>query len=348
MASARTCIAVDVMGGDLGPAEIVRGCVAAARDLEGSAELIIVGDERAIEAELGKVRDRPPGIRVRHASQVIEMCDRPSEVYRRKRDASVAVAARLVKEGEAKAFISIGNTGAAMAASVYMLRPIEGIDRPAIATPLPSLTGHCVLLDAGANVDCLPRQLVDFAIMGLSYARLVQGKPNPTVGLLSNGEESSKGNALTREAHALLKQYVPQFVGNIEGRDVFTGRTDVIVCDGFDGNIVLKTAEGSISMVLNIIKQDIMKHAWMKLLLLPLRNELRRLTARMDYRHFGGAPLLGVNGLCIVGHGRSDADAVRNAIRVACASVDAGLVADIARSAAALHTAMPPAGAGRE
>lgn len=325
-------IAVDAMGGDLGPAEVVRGVVQAAALRNGATLFIIVGDEQTIQSELGKHKPAP-GICVRHASQTINPEDKPREAYRRKPDASVVVSARLVKDGEADAFISIGNTGAAMAASIFLLRPIPGIDRPAIATPLPSHSGKTVVLvDAGANVDCSPAQLLEFAVMGQCYARQVLGVSQPTVGLLSNGEEESKGNELTREAHKLLKAHVSGFTGNVEGRGVFEGLVDVIVCDGFDGNIVLKTGEGVAEMVMKLLREELTRHKWMQLFLLPLRKGIRKMRERIDYREFGGAPLLGVNGVCIIGHGRSDARAIVNAVRVAEKSVKNNLVPEIERA----------------
>jgi len=329
-------IAVDAMGGDLGPEEVVRGVVDAARQLADSISYVIVGDKAVIEAELGRLKPVPNRICVHHASQIIDMNDKPSEVLRKKKDASVVVAARLVKEDEADAFISIGNTGAAMASSLFLLRPIQGIDRPAIATPLPSITGMVALLDAGANVDCAPRQLLEFAVMGTCYARQVLGVANPTVGLLSNGEEQSKGNELTRQAHLLLKEHLPNFHGNVEGRDVFRGTVNVIVCDGFDGNIVLKTGEGVAEMVLDLLKKELDRNKWMKPLIMPFRKGLRRMRDRIDYREFGGAPLLGVNGVCIIGHGRSDARAIVNAVKVAEMAVRNDLVQEIERSMAGI------------
>jgi glycerol-3-phosphate acyltransferase PlsX len=322
-------IAIDAMGGDLGPAEVVRGVVQAAQLRNGSTTLIIVGDEKTIRAELAHMKSVPPDVYVRHASQTIEMTDKPREVYRRKPDASVVVAARLVKEGEADAFISIGNTGAAMAAAIFHLRPIIGIDRPAIAATLPSATGMVVLLDVGANVDCEPRQILEFALMGEIYSRKVLGVSQPKIGLLSNGEEESKGNDLTRSSHKLLRQYLPGFIGNIEGRDIFRGQADVVVCDGFNGNIVLKTGEGVAELVMGLVKEELTRYKWMRLFLLPLRKGLVDLRARLDYRAFGGAPLLGVNGVCIIGHGRSDAHAIVNAIKVAETSVTNNLVRTI-------------------
>ena len=324
-------IAVDAMGGDLGPGEVVDGVVQAATANPG-ASLVLVGDQDVIRRELDRHKPPPSSVSIHHASQTIEMTDKPREAYRKKPDASVVVSARLVRDGEADAFISIGNTGAAMASAVFMLRPISGIDRPAIATPLPSLKGTVVLLDAGANVDCSPRQILEFAQMGEVYSRTVIGKSHPRVGLLSNGTEESKGNELTRLAHPLLREKVPGYVGYVEGTDVFRGHLDVVVCDGFDGNIVLKVGEGVAEMVMDMIKQELTRHQWMKIMLLPLKGAIRNLRNRIDYREFGGAPLLGVNGVCIVGHGRSDARAIANAIRVAETAVKNELVPAIRRA----------------
>lgn len=332
-------IAIDAMGGDLGPGEVVRGVIQAAAAPGGERAYVLVGDEAVLRAELGRAKSAPASISIRHASQIIEMNDKPSEAYRRKPDASVVVAARLVKNGEADGFLSIGNTGAAMAAGLLSLRTIQGIDRPAIATTIPSLTGQVVLLDAGANVDCGPRHLVQFAIMGQAYARFVLGKELPTVGLLSNGEEESKGNEVTRQAYALLRSSLPGFVGYIEGTDVFRGKADVVVCDGFDGNIVLKTGEGVAELVLRIMKEELTRHTWMRVWLLPLVRSLRRLRGRLDYREFGGAPLLGVNGVCVVGHGRSDARAVATAIRVTEVAIRSQLVREIEREIGRLAVA---------
>lgn len=336
-------LAIDAMGGDLGPEEVVRGVLQAARLRETAGSLhadaspmtfLIVGDEPTLQAELARHKPIPASICVRHASQVIEMTDKPREAYRGKPDASVVVSARLVRDEEADAFISIGNTGAAMAAAVFMLKRIEGVDRPAIATPLPSPRGHLILLDAGANVDCAPRNLLEFALMGQAYSRHVMGRNNPTVGLLSNGEEDTKGNELTKQAHLLLRDHVTNFCGNVEGTEVFKGKADVVVCDGFDGNIVLKVGEGVAEMVMNMVRVELTRHRWMKLFLMPLRNGMRKLRNQIDYREFGGAPLLGVNGVCIIGHGKSDAVAIVNAVRVAETAVRNNLVAEIER---ALH-----------
>lgn len=339
-----TTIAVDVMGGDNGPSVLVAGVAAASLDRSHNGVSVLVGDEQVIRAELGKHKHDAARIAVRHASQTMEMSDKPSDVYRRKPDSSVAVAAKLVRDGEADGFISVGNTGAAMASAVFALRTIPGIDRPAIATPMPSPTGPVVLLDAGATVDCTARQVLQFAVMGAVYARVVLGKDHPTVGLLSNGEESSKGNELTKEAHVLLREHVSGFHGNVEGGDVFRGTVDVVACDGFVGNIVLKAGEGMAKMILDQLKVELTRNSMTSLLAVPLKGAFRRLRAGLDYREFGGAPLLGVNGVCIIGHGRSDARAMANAVRVANASVGHDLVQGIREAAAALPGVQRPNG----
>jgi glycerol-3-phosphate acyltransferase PlsX len=314
-------IAVDAMGGDHGPAQVAEGVFKAARHL--NAQFLLVGDPALLEVERARVRPCPDNVEIVAATQVIEMTDQPTVAFRKKPDASVVVGARLVKEKKADALVTIGNTGAAMAVSLLTLGRIRGIDRPAIATPLPTATGKpCVLLDAGATVDCDPNNLYEFALMGSVYAERVLGLPEPRVGLLSNGEESSKGNDLVKRTHALFQQVVAEekvfnFIGNVEGRDLFRGHVDVAICDGFVGNIILKTGEGVAEMVLGLLRQQLTSRAWMKPLVAPLAPGLRRMRERLDYAEHGGAPLLGVNGVCIIGHGRSNARAVENACRAA-------------------------------
>jgi len=325
-------IAVDAMGGDLGPLEVVKGIELAARKLPAGSKVIVVGDADQIGQQVSAVAAEGVEVFMHHAPRVIGPSDRPSEAFRPDCDASVAVSAQLVRSGDAEAFVSIGNTGAAMAASLRQFGAIPGIDRPAIATVMPTLGPPTVMLDMGATVDCEPEQLLQFAVMGLVYCRTVLGRPEPRLGLLSNGEEPSKGNDLTKRAHKLLKEFVPEFVGNIEAGEAFRGRVDVVVCDGFDGNVVLKCAEGVAELVLRAMREELSRHPWTWAALLPLRPALRRLRARLDYREFGGAPLLGVNGVCIVGHGRSDAVAVSNAIRAAQRAVGNELIARIERA----------------
>ena len=329
------CIAVDAMGGDAGPGEVVRGVVDAAR--ASSMRFSLVGEPAMLEKELARLAGRPKNIDIVAATQVIEMSDQPTVAFRKKPDASIVVATRLVKEKKADAVVSIGNTGAAMAVSLLTLGRIKGIDRPAIATPLPSSSRHgtTVLLDAGATVDCDPNNLYEFALMGAVYAQAVLGIPAPTVGLLANGEEDSKGNELVKRTHALFQHAkhtgkTPfEFYGNVEGRDVFRGTTDVVVCDGFVGNVFLKASEGVAEMILGLLKTELSTGAWKLPLVVPLRPSLQRVRGRIDYSERGGAPLLGINGICIIGHGRSNAYAVTNACRAAERSIQYNIIDSI-------------------
>ena len=314
-------IAVDAMGGDKGPAEVAQGVYAAAR-ASRQVQFFLVGDPTVLEPVLARLKPVCANLELVPAAQVIEMHDAPATALKRKPDASLVVAARLVKEKKADALVTIANTGAAMAVSLLSWGRIKGVDRPAIAVPLPSLQGPVVLLDAGATVDCDPNNLFEFAIMGSVYAEQVLGIKNPRVGLISNGEEEIKGNALVKRTHALFQQAlegdVPfRFTGNVEGRDIFRGEVDVAVCDGFVGNVVLKTGEGVAEMILRLLREELNGKLWMKPFVAPLVPSMRRLRQRIDYAESGGAPLLGVNGICIIGHGRSDHIAVSNACRAA-------------------------------
>lgn len=346
LASKDLTIAVDAMGGDRGPQEVVQGVVTIAR--RERSRYLLVGDPTVIEAELAKAPYRPKNIEIVPAMEVIEMTDQPTEAFKKKPDASVSVGARLVRQKKADALVTIGNTGAAMAVSLLTWGRIKGIDRPAIAAPLPCLTGGTVvLLDAGATVDCDPNNLYEFAVMGRVYAEEVLGIPNPRVGLLSNGEESSKGNALVKRTHALYRQCegskAPfQFIGNVEGRDVFLGTADVVVCDGFVGNVFLKTGEGVAEMVIGMLRSEVEQKVWMKAFALPLVPALRRLRRRIDYTERGGAPLLGVNGICVIGHGRSDANAIANACRVAQRAAQHNMVERIRQHICDAPTPPPP------
>ena len=337
-------IAVDAMGGDKGPQEVVRGVIDAAQG--SSAQFLLVGDPSILNGELSKARPRPANIKVVPASQIIQMCDEPVAAFKKMPDASVVVAARMVKERQADAVVTIGNTGAAMAVSLLTWGRVKGIDRPAIATPLPSLTGTVILLDAGATPDCDPNNLYEFAIMGSVYAECVIGASRPRVGIVSNGEEETKGNQLVKRTHALFKQAVNEstpfeFIGNIEGKDIFRGGADVVVCDGFVGNVVLKTGEGVAEMVLRLIKEELGRHAWMKAFALPMMPALRRLKRRIDYAERGGAPLLGVNGICIIGHGRSDAYAITNACKAAVRAVQSDITEMIRKRICEMPTPPP-------
>ena len=315
------------MGGDVGPPVTVEGALAAAR--EYGVEVILVGDKAAIERELP--RHRPGGlpITVRHASQVVEMHELPSHALRRKRDSSMRVAAELVRDGEAAAFVSAGNTGAAMAIAMFTLGVLPGVDRPAIAVLLPNLKARTIMLDAGANVDPKPKHLVQYALMGHVYARDILGIAAPRVGLLSVGEEEGKGNELVREVFKTLETMPLNFIGNVEGRDIYNGNTDVVVTDGFTGNVALKISESLADMIIHLIREELTRTPMAKLGALLVRPAFRRFWKRVDYNELGGAPLLGINGACIISHGASPPRAVKNAIRVAADWVRTDVNADI-------------------
>lgn len=312
-------VAVDAMGGDYAPHEVVHGCLAVAQQMP-DVDITLVGDQERLRAELRHL-SLPPNIHIRHASQVIEMSESPVYAIRRKRDASIVVCAQMVQEGEADAFFSAGNSGAAMAVAALQIGRIPGIDRPAIAAAIPSKTGRFVLIDAGANVDCDASHLLEFAIMGSVYAQVILNIPNPKVGLLSNGEEEGKGNQVVKLAHKLLHQSGLPFVGNIEGKDVFEGKADVVVCDGFVGNVALKIGEGTASFMVSLIEEEVKRRPLLVVPLAMLRGVIRRLKQRTDYAEYGGAHLLGVRGVCVIGHGRSHASAIANGVRLTVHSV---------------------------
>lgn len=318
-------IAVDAMGGDHAPAEIVKGALEAAHKY--GIPVILVGDKAKIEQEIAKNVSAGSLVSVLHASQVIEMDEHPASAMRRKSDSSVVVAAGLVKKGEAQAMVSVGNTGAAMAVATLKIGRIKGIDRPAIGSFLPTLKGKTVLLDAGANVDCSVENLLQFAKMGNEYAAKVFKIDRPRVGLLSIGEEPTKGDELTKSANsALSNEHALNFIGNVEGKEIFRGAADVVICDGFAGNIVLKVAEGIAEFILATLKTEINRSPVYQAGMLLAKPALRHAKERLDYAEYGGAPLLGVNGVVIIGHGRSDARAVCNAIRAAAVAVENNVV----------------------
>ena len=311
-------VAIDAMGGDHAPEEILLGAMAAVKDY--GCDIVLVGDETLLKEAMHKhgVREGEH-IFVHHASEVIDMHESPGAAVRKKRDASVVVATRLVKEGECAAVISAGSTGAAVAAALFGLGRLPKIERATIATPIPNLTGTTMLLDSGANVDSKPKHLVQSAIMGSIYAQYVLGVENPRVGLLSIGEEETKGNELTLSTYPLLAQVQNiNFIGNVEGRDIPKGSVDVVVCDGFVGNVVLKFGEGLASAIMRLLKDAVQQSGFLtkmaSLMLLPVMKRLRK---KLDYAEYGGAPLLGVNGCCIICHGSSKAKAIKNAVRVA-------------------------------
>ncbi len=308
-------IALDAMGGDKAPAEPVAGAVLAARDLHISVSL--VGPHDVVAAELGRHQANQLPIDIVDAPDVIDMAEPPVQAVRRLKGSSMNVALRLVKTGAADGIVSAGNTGAVMVASLFGLGRLPGVERPALATIFPTATGHCLILDIGANTDCRPEHLLQFGRMGERYSRLVLGVTRPRVGLLSNGEEESKGNRLVQEAHVLLRDADVNFIGNIEGRDVPRGTADVVVCDGFVGNVLVKLAEGIGEFTFSLIREELTSSPIGLIGGLLLRPSLRRIKRRVDYQEYGGAPLLGVAGVVIVAHGRSKALAIRNAIRVA-------------------------------
>jgi glycerol-3-phosphate acyltransferase PlsX len=309
-------IAVDAMGGDNAPHAVVAGAVHAARDF--GVGIILVGIEQTIQAELKKYpHARTLPIEIRNATEVVDMLDSPATVFRRKKDSSIRVANELVRSGEAVAVFSAGHTGAAMATSLFVLGPIEGVERPAIATFMPTIKGTSIILDVGANVDCKPSHLLQFAIMGEVYAKYLLKNPNPCIGLLSIGEEATKGNELTKEAFKLLAETSLNFIGNVEGRDVMSGRADVVVCDGFIGNVVLKVSEAVAESIDLILRENVGDNLIRKLGYFMMRPAFRALKRRVDYAEYGGAPLIGINGISIISHGRSTDRAIKNAIRVA-------------------------------
>ncbi len=323
-------IAVDAMGGDYAPEEVVNGAILACREL--GAEVILVGNEARIYDILKNQSIFGLKLEIQNATEVIEMDDHPANAVKKKKDSSLVVANRLVKEGIASAVISAGNTGAAMSASLLIIGRIKGISRPAIASPMPTNKGVSVLLDAGANADCDPENLAQFALMGSIYAEKVFGFTKPRIGLLSIGEEETKGNKLTIDAHQILKQSGLNFIGNIEGRDVHHGACEVIVCDGFVGNIVLKLSEGLAGALFGQIKTALTKNIITTAGAFLAKSAFKSLKSRMDYTEYGGAPLLGLNGISIISHGRSNAKAIKNAIRAAIKAVDEDVVGKIAAS----------------
>ncbi|MRR58801.1 MAG: phosphate acyltransferase PlsX [Deltaproteobacteria bacterium] len=308
-------VAVDGMGGDNAPVIEVEGAVAAAREF--GIEITLVGDSGVLRQELAKHQCAGLNISIVHASEVVGMHDSASDAIRKKKDSSIRVAYDLVKDGKADAVVSAGNSGATMAAGMYVLKRLEGIDRPAIATIFPTLSGRTLVLDVGGNVDCKPQNLVQFALMGEVYAKYFMGIENPKVGLLSNGEEESKGNELTRETNTLLRSVPFNYLGYIEGRDVFNGSVDVVVCDGFVGNVVLKVSEGLADAVGKMLKDEIKQSFLSKVGYLLARPAFKNFKKKVDYSEYGGAPLLGINGVGMICHGGSSAKAIKNAIRFA-------------------------------
>jgi len=308
-------IALDAMGGDNAPDVLVEAAIQVLHSNRDNLEILLVGDRTLLERRLPS--GRPSGLSIIHAPEKVEMQESPTAVLRKKKSSSIAVATRLQKQGEVDAFISAGNTGAVVVSSLLTLGAVEGVSRPAIASPFPSKTGICTVLDTGANVDCKPGNLLQFGIMGSLYVSHIFGIKKPKVGLLSIGEESSKGNSLTLEAYRLLSESELNFIGNIEGRDVLRGTVDVVVCDGFVGNVILKFTESIFEMVSSTIDTSTRANLFGRIGTYFLKSAFNKLRQELNYEEYGGAPLLGVRGITIICHGSSSAKAIRNAIKVA-------------------------------
>jgi len=309
-------IAVDAMGSDHSPAVEVDGAVQAA--LEYGIPIVLVGQEPRLRELLANYETPGPSLEIVHASEVVTMDDSAAAAVRRKKDSSIRVAERLMREGAVSGVVSAGNTGAVMATAKLMAGTLPVVDRPALSTVLPTQKGKpAILLDVGANVDCKAHHLEQFAIMGDIYSRTIFGIRRPRIGLLSIGEEDSKGNELTKEVFKSLKRAPINFIGNVEGRDIFKGDVDVIVCDGFTGNVALKLSEGLIETFTAMLGQELQKTLSAKVGYIFAQNAFRQFKRRLDYSEYGGAPLLGIRGITIVCHGRSNANAIKNAIRVA-------------------------------
>lgn len=306
-------IAVDGMGGDHAPEEIVKGAALAADELD--VDVTVVGQPGRVQALL----EPYPKLHLHPATQVVEMDEHPARAVRSKHDSSMTVCARLCKEGRVDGWVSAGNSGGVLAAALFIQGRVPGVERPALGTVLPGPNGPSYLVDVGANVDCRPEYLVQFAAMGASFAAEVMGRRPPRVGLLANGEEASKGNQLVRDVHERLRQdaHEYEFVGNLEPKDVLQGRADVVVADGFAGNLMVKAAEATVDMLLSTLREEIPRTGRGKLGGLLIRPAIGRIRGTIDWREYGGAPLLGIDGTAVVAHGRSDARAIRSAIKVA-------------------------------
>ena len=315
------------MGGDEAPTANVQGALEAAT--EHGIPVVLVGPERRLRRELGRGRSLPDGIEIVDAPDVVAMDESPVVVLRNKRRSSLTVSAELLRDGQACAMVTPGNTGAAWVAAKSILGMIEGVDRPALAAILPKADGHTLVLDVGANIECKPHQLVQFAVMGALYAEAVLAVQEPRVGLMSMGGEENKGGPRVREQYRVLSSAGIRFVGNVEGRDVFAGDVDVIVCDGFTGNVMLKVAEGLGEMILSVLREEARRSPMYGTGLLMAKGAFRNLRRKVDYSEYGGAPLLGVAGACLVAHGRSNARAICNAIRFAASYSASGVIGRI-------------------
>ena len=317
MSSNKTVIAVDAMGGDLGPSVVVPGAIEAAR--QTGAKILLVGNEATLDGELNRLSPSGVDLEIVHAPEVAGMDEKPSDILRRKKNASIQVACRLVRDGAAQGVVSAGHSGASVACGMFIMDRIPGVERPALASLLPTEKEPVVLLDVGATVDCKPYNIFQFGLMGDAFARDILNKESPRVGLLSIGEEEGKGNSQVKEAYELFKMAQNlNFSGNIEGRDLFTGEMDVAVCDGFVGNVALKLSEGLGLSLSRVLKRELLNSGFLpKLGSLLAKSAFRRFAKVVDYAEYGGAPLLGLQNISIVCHGRSNAKAICNATRMA-------------------------------
>jgi glycerol-3-phosphate acyltransferase PlsX len=332
-----TVIALDAMGSDRAPKPEIEGAILASRHYD--VHVLLVGREAALRAEMAhhpSAAHLP--IEIVNATEVIGMHEKAAQAVRTKRDSSLRVGLRLVREGRAAGFVTAGNTGAAMATAKMVLGALPGVDRPGLAAVFPTAQGTAaILVDVGANVDSKPNNLEQFAVMGEIYFRMIFGKQRPRVGLLSIGEEESKGNELTRETHKLLRQLPLNFLGNVEGRDLYNGNVDVIVCDGFVGNVALKISEGLVDTVRYLLKESLRATITSQVGYLLSRKAFEDFKKRLDYSEYGGAPLLGIKGVCIVSHGSSNANAIKNAVRIAAEFANSGINEKIEQELAALN-----------
>ena len=307
-------VAVDAMGGDFGPKVTVEGAIKASQELD--IEILLVGSETRVRREFDRLDSPNANVTIVNASEEISMSEGILS-FRKKKKSSIRIGAQLLKEKKADAFVSTGNTAAIVYISNKVLGALKGVERPALSLLVPTLSGPTLLIDVGANVNCQPHHLEQFAVMGRIFMESILGLKEPRIALMSVGEERTKGNDLTREVYALLMESSMNFIGNVEGKDIYSGNADVIVSDGFTGNIALKVSEGVVDTMFNMARTEIMKNLFAKIGFLLMKRNLKKLYKKVDYSEYGGAQLLGINGVCIIGHGRSNVVAVKNAIKMA-------------------------------
>lgn len=330
-------VALDAMGGDFAPQNCVAGAVLALREFPRLEKLYLVGDEARLRAELDANRCNDRRVEIVHSTQVVEMSEKAVDAVRRKKDSSISRAVDLVKRGEADAVVSAGHTGAAVAATTIKLRTLEGVDRPGIAALLPTETNLTVLIDAGANTDARPEHMLQYGIMGAVFSRYVLGFKSPAIGLMSIGGEDVKGSEFTKEVFKLLRESGLNFRGNIEGHDLFQNPVEVVLCDGFTGNVVLKSCEATAEAAMQWLKHELKRSPVRMLGAALAQGAFRSLKKRVSYEEYGGSPLLGVDGICIIAHGSSSAKAIKNAIRVALESIETKINPHIVEEIAAFY-----------